>query len=59
VDFPENLMSGCHKIDEFVEKVFKFNQPNLIDTVSSTSILSPKNSSCDIINEIAVRKFPG
>ena len=52
-------MSGYEKIDEFIEKIFQFKLPNLIDRVSSTSILSPKNSSVDAINEIAVQKFPG
>lgn len=52
-------MSGCEKIDEFIEKIFQFKLPNLIDRVSSTSILSRKNSSGDSINEIAVQKFHG
>ena len=57
--FPENMLSNRTKIDEFIDVVFDFRPEKVIDSVAETSIMSPKNSSADVINNIAVTKFPG
>jgi hypothetical protein len=59
VIFPENMMSNCTKVDEFIDVVFDFRPEMVIQSVTDISIMSPKNSFADVINNIAVTKFPG
>ena len=56
---PQQMMSNCTKVDDFIDAVFDFSAENSIQNVYETSIMSPKNSSADLINNIAITKFPG